>query len=111
MGEKGTGDDDPGARQGTPHSREKTPNTAPLLAEIVVVVLIAAAGFVVNSRLMYLFAIRPFRRSLSARSGALADVVDEGLAQMDRHFDKIDQILARMEWSSRLLRRELRKSR
>jgi hypothetical protein len=88
------------------------PDIVRLMSEAVAVVLIAAGSALTSFLLTNLFAIRPLRRWLSTISGErLADAVDKGLDQMDGHFDEIDQSLARIEWSARLLSRDVRKTR
>jgi hypothetical protein len=81
------------------------------MSDAAVVALIAAGCALTSFLLTHLFVVRPLRRWLSPSSGAaLSHVVDESLPEMDRRFDAIDQLLDRIEWQARLLKRELRRS-
>jgi hypothetical protein len=75
-------------------------------------VLIAVATFAGSFALTYAFAVRFLRRWLSTSSGVpLADFAETSFDRLEGNLDRMESPLARAEWSSRLLERELRNRR
>jgi hypothetical protein len=88
------------------------PGIFQLMDEVAVVALIAVAAFVSSCILTYLFAVRPLRRRLSISSGIqLGDFAEESFDRLEGHLHRVELSLGRAEWSTRLLNRELRKTR
>jgi hypothetical protein len=80
--------------------------------EVAVVAMIAVAAFVSSFVLTYVFAVRPLRRWLSTSSGVpLAEFAEQSFDRLEGHLGRMELSLGRAEWSSRVLDRELRKTR
>lgn len=77
--------------------------------KVAVLVLIAVAAFVSSFVLTSVFAFRPLRRRwLPTSAGVpLADFAEKSFDRLEGQPDRLGQTLARAEWSSRLLQREL----
>lgn len=81
--------------------------------KVALLVLIAVAAFVSSFAPTYVFAVRSLRlRWLSTSSGVpLADFAEKSSDRLVGQHDRLEQSLARAEWSARLLQRELHKPR
>jgi hypothetical protein len=80
--------------------------------EVAIVAVIGVAAFVSSFVLTYVFAVRPLRRWLSNSSGVpLAEFAELSFDRIEGRLGRMELSLGRVEWSSRLLDRERRKTR